>query len=641
MTGLANRAVRRVRMLGGVAGVARRVLAIYREYGLRGLSDRLVRLGSAAMGLEASQLDYAKWLRRNDRLDDDTLRAIRTHVATLGTVPTFSIVMPVHNPEPGRLEQAIDSVRAQLYPHWQLCIADDVSNDPTIRQILERHADTDSRINVVFRQERGGVCEASNSALSLVTGDWIVLLDHEDCLAAHALYCCANVIETNSSVSLIYADEDRIDDSGRRFAPRFKCDWNLDLFYSQDMVSRLSAYRKSLVEEVGGFRTGFEGAQDYDLVLRCLERVDGATVHHVPRVLYHRRAGSEPVPAEVAVEPGASSAGVRALNEHFVRRGVNAHAEWAGHGYRTRYALPASLPLVTLIVPTRNGLELIRQCVESIRTKTTYANYEILIIDNGSDDPATLQYFESLADDPLVRILRDDRPFNYSALNNAAVAASRGEIVGLINNDIEVISEGWLDEMVSFAVQPDIGAVGAKLLYPDGTVQHAGIVTGIGGVAGHIYKHESRSAPGYFGRARLIGSYSAVTAACLLIRKRTYLDLGGLNEKDLTVAFNDVDFSLRVREAGYRNVWTPYAELYHHESATRGYEDNPEKLKRFAAEISYMQARWGHTLKADPAYSPNLTLEREDASLAAVARVALLASMVSRVDGTEGGGTPR
>ncbi|MFX1802669.1 glycosyltransferase family 2 protein [Paraburkholderia sp. A1RO-5] len=613
-----------MRMLGGVGGIARRIAAIYREYGLRGLSDRLQRLARAAVGRKAVPLDYGKWLSNNDRMTDMTRRAIRAHMAAFREAQTFSVVMPVHNPDPARLEQAIESVRRQLYPQWQLCIVDDASTDPAIRPILERNAQADGRIHVLFRQERTHICEASNAALASATGGWVVLLGHEDCLSEHALYCCARAIEANSSVQLIYADEDRIDESGRRFAPWFKCDWNIDLFYSQNMVSRLSAYRKSLVDEVGGFRVGFEGAQDYDLVLRYTERIDCAQIHHIPRVLYHRRACREQAAGKMCAESSATLAGARALDEHFIRTGGRAHVEYVGYGYRTRYALPASLPLVTLIVPTRNGLELIRQCIESIRQKTTYPNYEILIVDNGSDDAATLQYFATLADDTSVRILRDDRPFNYSALNNTAVAASRGGIVGLVNNDIEVISPDWLDEMVSYAVQPDIGAVGAKLLYPDGTVQHAGVVTGIGGIAGHIFKHAARTASGYFGRAQLVGSYSAVTAACLLIRKQTYLDVGGLNETDLTVAFNDVDFCLRVREAGYRNVWTPYAELYHHESATRGYEDNPEKLKRFAAEIGYMRARWGHTLDADPAYSPNLTLEREDASLASVARVTAL-----------------
>ena len=633
MPGLASRVVRRLHARGGVSGTARRALEIYRQYGLRGLGVRVARLSRAAMGFGPSRIDYGAWLRRNDRMNDDVRRAVHAHITTFRAPHTFSIVMPVHNPDLAWLDETVKSVRRQLYSRWQLCIVDDASTDPEVRQALMRYAHADNRIKLLFRSECGHVCVACNAALTHATGDWIVLLDGSDCLAEHALYCAASAIDADPSVMLIYSDEDRIDGGGRRFAPYFKCDWNVDLFYSHDMFSRLGVYRKSLIDKVGGFRPGFEGVHAYDLVLRCLEHMGNAAaaVHHVPRVLYHKRVDLGQAASPLAADSGVASAGVRALNEHFARRAIRARSEWVGAGYRTCYELPSILPMVTLIVPTRNGLELVRQCVESIRARTTYSNYEILIVDNGSDDPATLRYIATLVDDAVVRVLRDDRPFNYSALNNAAVAASRGSIVALVNNDIEVISPGWLNEMVSLAVQPEIGAVGAKLLYPDGTIQHAGVVTGIGGVAGHIYKHAVRAAPGYFGRAQLIGSYSAVTAACLVIRKETYLQVGGLNEKDLAVAFNDIDFCLRVREAGYRNVWTPYAELYHHESATRGYEDSPKKQRRFASEIDYMHGRWGHRLNDDPAYSPNLTLESEDASLAAVARVPALGCLRSGV----------
>lgn len=626
IAGLARRAARRLRARGGVSGMTRRVLAIYRQYGLRGLGVRVTRLSRAAVGLGPSRIDYGIWLRRNDRMNDDVRRAVHAHIATFRAPHTFSIVMPVYNPNLAWLDETVQSVQRQLYSHWQLCIVDDASTEPGVRQALMRYAHADNRIKVLFRPQCGRVCMASNFALAHATGDWIVLLDGGDRLAEHALYCAASAIDADPSVELIYSDEDRIDGAGRRFAPYFKCDWNFDLFYSHDMFSRLGVYRKSLVEKVGGFRTGLEGAHGHDLVLRCLEHIDNAAtaIHHVPRVLYHKRVDPAQAESGLALDPSVASAGVRALNEHFARRAIKAHSRWVGTGYRTHYELPSILPMVTLIVPTRNGLELIRQCVESVRARTTYQNYEILIVDNGSDDPATLNYFATLVDDAAVRVLRDDRPFNYSALNNAAVAVSRGSIIGLVNNDIEVISPDWLSEMVSLAVQPEIGAVGAKLLYPDGTIQHAGVVTGIGGVAGHIFKHAARTASGYFGRAQLISSYSAVTAACLVIRKETYQQVGGMNERDLAVAFNDIDFCLRVREAGYRNVWTPYAELYHHESATRGYEDSPEKQRRFASEIDYMHGRWGRRLKEDPAYSPNLTLEWEDASLAAVARVPAL-----------------
>jgi GT2 family glycosyltransferase len=334
---------------------------------------------------------------------------------------------------------------------------------------------------------------------------------------------------------------------------------------------------------------------------------------------------SESTAHAAAAKPYAMLTGERALNEHLGRRGLAAHVELIGYGYRIHYALPEAPPLVSLIIPTRNGMPLIRQCVASILEKTTYPNYEILIIDNGSDDPEALRYLEEVAGNARVRIVRDDRPFNFSALNNAAVRQAEGTVIGLINDDIEVIAPEWLGEMVSLALQPAIGAVGARLLYPNDTLQHGGVILGLGGVAGHSHKHLPRHQQGYFCRAALVQSFSAVTAACLVIRKAVYEEVGGLNETDLAVAFNDVDFCLRLREAGYRNVWTPYAELYQHESASRGSDSTRAKRTRFAREIAYMKSRWGPLLLNDPAYSLNLTLYREDFSLAWPPRVEAIA----------------
>nr|WP_249179454.1 glycosyltransferase family 2 protein [Burkholderia vietnamiensis] len=529
--------------------------------------------------------------------------------------------MPVYNPKPEWLAEAIDSVRAQLYPHWELCIADDVSTDPSIRPLLERYAGMDPRIKVVFRESNGHISAASNSALSVATGDWVALLDHDDLLPEHALYCVATAIVENPSAKLFYSDEDKIDESGRRCDPYFKCGWNPDLFYSHNMFSHLGVYKKTLLDEIGGFRIGLEGSQDYDLALRCIERVDAATIHHIPRVLYHWRVHAASTASAAEAKPYAAVAGKRAIDEHLARKGIAGAVEYIGYGYRMHYALPDTLPLVSVIIPTRNAVDLMRQCIDSILHKTTYQNYEIIIVDNGSDDPESLKYFKSLEDSARIRVLRDDRPFNYSALNNAAVKQADGELVALVNNDIEVISPDWLSEMVAMAIQKDIGAVGAKLLYPNNTIQHAGLILGILGVAGNAHKHAPRSTHGYFGRASLINSFSAVTAACLVVRKSVYLEVGGFNEIDLSVAYNDVDFCLRVREVGYRNVWTPYAELYHHESATRGDENDPVKRARFMSETNYMKRRWAELLRDDPAYSPNLTLDHDNFSLAWPPRV--------------------
>jgi len=336
---------------------------------------------------------------------------------------------------------------------------------------------------------------------------------------------------------------------------------------------------------------------------------------------------SDSTAQSVDAKPYAMLAGKKALNEHFQRQKINASAEISGHDYRVRYSLPAPPPMVTLIIPTRNGLQLLRPCIDGILKKTAYPNYEILIVDNASHDPETLQYFNELLSESRVRVLRDEHPFNYSALNNTAAKSAHGEVLGLLNNDLDVISPDWLSEMVGIAMQPKVGAVGARLWYPNETIQHAGVILGIMGGAGHAHKGFPKWNHGYVRRANLIQGLSAVTGACLVIRKAIYEEVGGLDETNLQVAFNDIDFCLRVREAGYRNVWTPYAELYHHESATRGRDDDtPEKQARFAKEVQYMTQRWGDQLLNDRAYSPNLTLDHEDFSLAWPPRVELLSS---------------
>lgn len=598
--------------------------AVYRREGFGGVKRKLTWMMAGAPGAIDPE-DYANWISRHDRIDDAMRAAIGRRISEFVAAPLISVVMPVYNPRLEWLAEAIESVRGQLYPNWELCIADDQSPDPAIRALLERYAAVDSRIKVVFRETNGHISAASNSALGLATGKWVALLDHDDLLPEHALYCVADTIERNPSIRLIYSDEDKIDERGKRRDPYFKCQWNPDLFHSQNMFSHLGVYEKALLDEVGGFRIGYEGSQDYDLALRCIERVDAKAICHIPRVLYHWRIHTTSTSSGVEAKPYAAMVGEKSINEHFGRLNVAAHAEYIGYGYRVRHALPAQLPLITLIIPTRNAVHLMRQCIDSILVRTTYENYEILIVDNGSDDAEALQYFESLVEDPRIRVLRDDRPFNYSALNNAAVASANGEFVCLLNNDVEVISPDWLSDMAGLAMQAGVGAVGAKLLYPNDTVQHAGLVLGILGVAGNAHKHVPRTTRGYFGRAALVSGFSAVTAACLLVRRSIYQEVGGLDEKNLAVAYNDVDFCLRVREAGYRNVWTPFAELYHHESATRGPETDTANQQRFHRETAHMTQRWGKMLLDDPCYSPNLTLDREDFSLAWPPRVAPLA----------------
>jgi len=616
---------------GGVRASISKLAVVVRREGLMGIKHRLrainqpVMTGTNESGQPLDVNDYTEWVRRYDTLTDTDREKIRVQISRLPNTPLISIVMPVYNPPLDMLKEAIQSVQNQLYPNWELCIVDDASIDKSVRELLQDCANKDARIKLVFRERNGHISAASNSALDLASGEYIALLDNDDVLPEQALFWIAQAIADNPDAGLIYSDEDKFDQSGRRYDPYFKSDWNQDLFLSHNMISHLGVYRADLVKKLGGFREGYEGSQDYDLALRCTEQLAPQQIVHIPRVLYHWRSHPGSTAQAGSNKNYALLAGERALNDHYSRIGVSAKAELLHFGmYRVHYDLPQPAPLVSLIIPTRNGLYLIKQCIESILTKTTYKHYEILIVDNNSDDPDTLDYFASLVSDNRIHVLRDERPFNYSALNNAAVLQARGEYLGLINNDIDVISPQWLDEMVSLAAQPGVGAVGARLWYPNDTLQHGGVITGMGGVANHSHKNLPKGHFGYFARAQLIQTLSAVTAACLVIKKNIYQEVGGLDETNLKVAFNDIDFCLRVREAGYRNVWTPYAELYHHESATRGFEDTPEKQIRFRDEVLYMQKRWGDTLVDDPAYSPNLTLDREDFSLAWPPRVASL-----------------
>ena len=612
---------------GGFIFTMQRAMAVYRQEGFSGVRARLRSIvsRSAFIRLEDSQWvsrnDYSEWVRRYDTLDDAARARIRDSVAAMQRLPRISVIMPVYDPPLEFLDQAIWSVRNQLYSEWELCIADDASKNQVVRDMLTRHAAEDARIRIVFHTENGHISRASNSALELATGEFVALLDNDDLLSEHALFCVAKAILATPDAGMIYSDEDKIDQALRRHNPYFKPDWNPDLFLSHNMISHLGVYRTDLAKRLRGFREGYEGSQDYDLALRCTEQLAPQQIVHIPRVLYHWRAHPKSTASSADAKPYAMLAGEHAINDHLERMGIAGRVKLAGHGYRAHYPLPEKPPLVSLIIPTRNGLQLIRHCIDSINKKTTYPSYEIIVVDNGSDDPATLDYFASLAGMDNIQVLRDDRPFNYSALNNLGVARAKGEIIGLLNNDIEVISPDWLSEMVSHACRPEVGAVGAKLLYPNDTLQHAGIICGIGGWAGHSHKGRARNSLGYAGRTSLISSFSAVTGACLIIKKSIYQQLGGLNEQDLKIAYNDVDFCLRAREAGYRNIWTPYAELYHHESATRGHEDTPEKKLRFQNEVLYMKKRWGGILLNDPAYNPNLTLDREDFSLAWPPRV--------------------
>ena len=601
-----------------LAHLTGRAIVIFRSSGLAGLRDAIK--GRKTLPQPKTQENYQVWIADNEPAPSHYSQ-LAIQVDHWQTRSLISIVMPTYNTPIEVLEQAIDSVIGQIYPHWELCIADDCSTDPLVQATIAAKAQSDSRIKWLTRSSNGHICAASNSALSLAHGEFIALLDHDDLLHPLALWYLAKAINAHPQVGLLYSDEDKLGPDRQRREPYFKCIFNRELMLAQNMISHLGCYRKSIVEKVGGFRIGFEGSQDYDLALRVIETLKPDQIVHVPHVLYHWRmlAGSSAV--HINEKSYAPAAALRAVQEHLDRQGITAHVTpnpEAPQFQRVCFECPSPIPKVSIIIPTRDKAELLEKCVFSIFSKTSYPNYEIIIVDNGSEEERTAQLFKRLRDMG-VNIVEDRRPFNYSALNNHAAKIAQGSFLCLMNNDIEILTPDWLEDMVSFANQKEIGAVGARLWYPHGVLQHAGVLIGPGGVAGHAFLGLPKDNPGYFHRAVLHQSYSAVTAACLVIRKSIFDELGGLDES-LAVAFNDVDFCLRVLSAGYRNVWTPYAQMVHHESASRGQEDTLAKRLRFEQEKGLFRKRWGHLLGCDPAYSLHLSLDTLGFEFAAQSR---------------------
>ena len=627
MAGLKRWTRTATRMTGVLARLKPQMLASWTVMGLRVLFTRGPRAlwDSAFWALtnqaRATQAAYPDWVRQYATTTAAELAAMAEECKRFVRQPTISFITPVYNtPEPF-LRAMIESVLRQPYARWELCLADDASTAAHVRTVLEEYRARDPRIKVAYREKNGHISAASNTALTLATGEFVALLDHDDELAPDALYWELKELNDHPHAALTYSDEDKLDFEGQPATPYFKCDWNYDLFLSHNLITHLGVYRADIVRAIGGFREGFEGAQDYDLALRFIERIRPEQIRHIPRALYHWRMLRGSTAIGAGEKDYAAGRARLAIQEHLDRIGVAATAETIPElaVQRVRYAIAEPHPLASILIPTRNGEKLVRQAVESIRAKTTYAPYEIVLVDNGSDDKSALAYFDSLARAGTIRLLRDPEPFNFSRINNYAAREAHGEYLVFLNNDVEVITPEWLTEMVSHAQRPGIGAVGAKLWYPDDTIQHAGLVL-VAGLAGHAHLGRKRGDHGYFSRASLIQSLSAVTAACLCVRRRVFEEVAGFDES-LAVAFNDVDLCLKIQAAGHRNLYTPYAELYHHESASRGYEDTPEKMRRFQQEADILRARWMPVLMNDPYYNPNLTLSGDPFTLASPPRV--------------------
>ncbi|HMS27492.1 MAG TPA: glycosyltransferase family 2 protein [Burkholderiaceae bacterium] len=553
--------------------------------------------------------NYTEWCKRYEhRASNPVLIAEAKVLEQQTSAPLFSILMVIDQTQFDFVKQSLASVQAQFYGKWELCIAISTRTNKTVHEFIDLASQDDQRIKFVAVNATD---ELLKEATSLASGTWEGILFATNYIAPQATYSLAKALFLSVDMKIIYSDSDKLDSPNfTRCIPDFKPDWNLDLFYSNNYTQDLCFFEHELIRQCGGFVVEYNDLviASFAMTLRAIESIKPTQIYHVPEILVHVRNLAETRKAEMDFY-------VQILNAHFLRTRQYAHALVGVDTWHIQYTLPTTPPLVSLIIPTRNNVSLLRQCVSSILAKTHYANFEILIIDNGSDEDETLDYLRSLSDTANVRLIRDNYAFNYSALNNSAVALAKGEFIALVNDDIEVISPNWLSEMVSHALRPGIGAVGARLWYPDWRLQHAGIVLA-GGVARHVHKFLPAGEPGFNDRAVRIQNFSAVTGACLVVKKSLFLGLGGLNEKELSIGFNDVDFCLRLIEAGYRNVWTPFAELIHHESATRGQDDSTDKQRRAEKEYRYMRKRWGAKMDIDPAYNPNLSSGHDDFSLA-------------------------
>ncbi len=556
--------------------------------------------------------DYEQWILKH-RPDKKTLRKQKKTV--FQKKPLISIVVPLYQtPEP-YLRELIDSVKAQSYENWQLCLADG-SPDDRLKGFLDRNYGKENRIVYRKLEQNGGISVNTNEAVMLATGEYLMLCDHDDTLEPDALYEITKAINEKDAPDVLYTDEDKVSMDGKHyFDPNFKPDYNLFRLRENNYICHIFVVKKALTDRVGLLRTEFDGAQDYDFIFRCCEEAD--KVVHIPKVLYHWRCHMDSTAADPESKAYAYQAGRRAIKEHYQRMGIDASVEMTERpGWYRSYVKIQDNPKISIIIPNKDHIEDLELCLFSLTKRSTYKNYEILIVENNSEKPETFEYYKKLPDRyPKVKVLTWEKEFNYSAINNFAAKQAEGVYLLFLNNDVEILTPQWIEEMLQICQQKDVAITGAKLYYPDDTIQHAGVVLGLGGIAGHIMCKASREDPGYFGRTVTVQEISAVTAACMMIRTEDFWNAGGFDET-FQVAFNDIDLCMKVRAAGKKIVFTPYAELYHYESKSRGLEDTPEKQFRFDKEVKAFEAKWSEQLaKGDPYYSPNLSVTEGGCSL--------------------------
>ena len=571
----------------------------------KGFLSRLFGKESVAEG------GYEAWLARH-KVDKRTLR--RQKHAAFAQKPLISIVIPLYCTPLPYLKELLESVRRQSYENWQLCLADG-SPDDKVKEFIEKHYGREKRIVYRKLEENGGISVNTNEAVALAAGEYLMLCDHDDTLEPDALYEIVKAIN-DTGADVLYTDEDKVSMDGRHyFDPNFKPDFNLFRLRENNYICHIFVVKKSLTDETGLLRSEFDGAQDFDFILRCCEKAQKIT--HIPKVLYHWRCHMDSTAADPSSKAYAYEAGRKAVREHYQRLGIDAKVEMTERpGWYRSHVKVQGNPLISVIIPNKDHTDDLELCLFSMTRKSTYRNYEILIVENNSEKEETFEYYRKLPDRyPKARVLTWEKEFNYSAINNFAAKEAKGEYLLFLNNDVEILTPDWMEEMLQNCQQENVAAVGAKLYYPDDTIQHAGVVLGLGGIAGHIMCRASKEDPGYFGRMISVQEISAVTAACMMVKKSDFDAVGGLDET-FQVAFNDIDLCMKFRAAGKKIIFTPYAELYHYESKSRGLEDTPEKQFRFDKEVKRFQEKWAQQLEmGDPYYSPNLSVTEGDCSL--------------------------
>ena len=560
---------------------------------------------------------YPEWMERFDRISIQDRDCIRQHIGRFHSHPRFVLVVAVPAGAARWLSGTLESIGRQLYRQFTVILVYPAGVDEEISDVRDwlSGLGVESHV-IVSNPARSCQEQLSQFLMKSEAVDYVAMIQAGDVLTEQALYWMGSAIVSSSNVGLLYSDEDRLDAKSERVYPVFKPDWSPELLRSTNYIGQFAVYRSDLLRQAGGLTFNDCFGDSHDLLLRITDTLPDNRIAHIPAVLCHRHADRQSKSSDDPRFTNVGVSGIGAVEAHLMRKGIRASVtETLPGAYRTRYSLPEAVPMISLIIPTRDAFALIKRCIDSVLQRSTYSNYEILVVDNQSADTETLHYLQELRSHASIRVLSYDRPFNYSAINNYAASQAKGEVLCLLNNDTEVISPDWMEEMLGHLIQDRVGIVGAKLYYSDGRVQHAGDVVGVGGIANHLHAFIDRDSPGYCRRAVLAQDLSAVTGACLMTWRSLYDQLGGLDEENLPVAFNDVDYCLRIREAGYRVIWTPHAELYHHESVSRGSDDTPEKEARAKKEAAYMRSRWRHVMHHDPFYNPNLSYERPDFSL--------------------------